>query len=156
MIPFENYIMEFNKLDSDVKKIFYDFFTHENPFLLVAESHWKPNIDIYDTSKGVVVKVELAGVKQKDITIHFEDNKLKIRGHRSDYSIPDKVSCHQIEINYGDFERVINFDYASKRNYIDVDKIKATYKEGIMFIFLPFKGNIEKKENIKIEIKGAE
>lgn len=155
MIPFKSFLTQFGNLDSDVRKIFYDFFTNENPFLVVAESHWRPNVDIYDTSQGIVVKVELSGVKQDEISVVYEDNKLKIKGHRSDYSIPDKVSCHQIEINYGDFERVINLEYANKKQVVDVEKINATYKDGMMIVFLPYKNN-PKQDNIKIEIQGEE
>ena len=69
MVHFNHFITEFNKLNSDIKKVFFDFFANENPFLVVGEKHWRPNIDIYNTNKGVIVKIELAGIKQKDFYI---------------------------------------------------------------------------------------
>ncbi len=152
MIPFHHFLTEFSKLDTEVKKIFYDFFSNENPFLLAAESHWKPNVDIYRTKNGIIVKVELAGMKQKNLKILFENNKLKIKGSRHDYSIPEQVTCQQIEITYGNFERIINIDPEDKK--IDEDNINATFKYGFLLIYLPFsKQNKNTKKN-EINIEG--
>ncbi len=153
MIPFNNFIIEFNKLDIEVKKIFYDFFSNENPFLIAAETHWRPNIDMYLSQKGIIVKAEIAGVKQKDIKIFFEDTKLRLKGIRHDYSIPEQITCEQIEITYGEFERLINIPTPSGKN-INEKKINATYKEGFLFIYLPFINTSKKEKKIEIQIKG--
>jgi len=144
-------ISEFTNLDSNVKKLFTDFFFHENPLLMVNETDWQPNTDIYETSNGLIVKIELAGVHQKDIDITYNKNSLTIKGKRHDYSVPDRVQCRQIEINYGEFERKIfienGLDYT-----IDSDNIKATYKNGMLFIFVPYKKIIKSNKSMKIEI----
>ncbi|MDD5066501.1 MAG: Hsp20/alpha crystallin family protein [bacterium] len=150
MLPFKNFLFEFDKLDTTIKEIFYDFFSHENPFLMVAETHWRPNVDIYDTPKGIILKLELAGVKQEDISIYFENNKLQIKGHRSDYSIPEKISCQQIEINYGDFERTISLEYYS--GLIDKENIKATCKDGMLYVLLPLLEKDGEAARIKIKV----
>lgn len=145
-------LTEFNRLDSEVRKIFADFFFNENPLLMITETHWRPNTDVYETSKGIIVKMEIAGVKQNDIDITYENGKLIVRGRRPDYSVPDRVQCKQIEINYGEFERVITFERSIDRS-IDTDNIKATYKEGMLFIFIPFLKKITPEQRIKIKIE---
>ncbi len=147
----KNMVSEFTNLDSKVKKLFTDFFFHENPLLMVNEAKWQPNIDIYETSNGLIIKMELAGARQKDIDITYDKNSLIIKGERHDYSVPDRVQCRQIEINYGEFERKIfieeNLDYT-----IDSDNIRATYKNGMLFIFVPYIKKIQSNKSIKIKI----
>ncbi len=154
MINYNNFFDNFSKLDSDIKKIFYDFFSNENPLLMITETHWKPNTDIYETSKGIVIKMEIAGVKQEDIEITYQDKKLYIKGRRPDYSIPERVACKQVEINYGEFEKIVSFE-EYKDKYIDDDNIKATYKNGMLIVFVPYFTEVKKKSNsIKIKIEG--
>jgi len=97
--------------------------------------------------------MEIAGVKQSDIDITYENGKLIVRGRRPDYSVPDRVQCKQIEINYGEFERVITLERSIDRS-IDTDNIKATYKEGMLFIFVPFLKNVTPEQRIKIKVEG--
>jgi len=146
-------LTEFNRLDSEVRKIFADFFFNENPLLMITETHWRPNTDVYETSKGIIIKMEIAGVKQSDIDITYENGKLIVRGRRPDYSVPDRVQCKQIEINYGEFERVITLERNIDRS-VDTDNIKATYKEGMLFIFVPFLKNVTPEQRIKIKVEG--
>jgi len=154
MVPFSHFITEFNKLNSDIKKIFFDFFSNENPYLAVAETIWRPNIDIYIAKEGIIVKSELAGVKQENLSILFKNAKLTIKGQRHDYSTDENITCQQIEIPYGNFERNINI-HCPENKIIDEKNIKATYKEGILFIYLPFKEVVNNKEKkIKINIEG--
>jgi HSP20 family protein len=150
MMPFKNFLTEFDKLDSKIKRIFYDFFSHENPFLMVTETHWRPNIDIYTTANAIILKLELAGVKQEDLGITYENGRLLVKGHRSDYSVPDKISCEQIEINYGDFERSVNLEQFN--GLIDKENIKATYRDGMLFVFLPLFQRSEESMKIKIKV----
>ncbi len=116
---------------------------------MISETHWRPNVDVYITPSGIILKTELAGVQEDEIDIAYEKGKLYIRGHRSDHSVPEKIACQQIEINYGDFERVISLD--NYLNLIDAENIKATYKDGMLYVFLPL---LEKQEeNKKVQIK---
>lgn len=150
MLPFKNFLTEFDKLDSRIKRIFYDFFSHENPCLMVTETHWRPNVDVYTTPGGIILKMELAGVKQEEIALTFERNRLCVKGHRSDYSVPDKTSCEQIEINYGDFERTVNLEHYAGR--VDRENIRATYRDGMLYVFLPLREREEKGSRVKIRI----
>lgn len=137
----------FASLDEDIKELFRDFLVRENPLLTVTEKHWRPNTDIYETLKGIVIKMELAGVRQDQISIEYKENKLIVIGKRLDYTTEEKITCYQMEINYGEFCRVINLP-----KDINPDKIKATYQDGFLLIFVPFKA-IVKPTVVKIKIE---
>ena len=49
-----------------------------------ASGHWVPNTDVYATDTGLVVKVELPGMKSENLEITVEGNRLRITGNRPD------------------------------------------------------------------------
>ena len=49
-----------------------------------ARPHWVPNTDVYATDNGLVVKVELAGMRSEHLEITVEGNRLRISGNRPD------------------------------------------------------------------------
>ena len=45
-----------------------------------SRAHWVPNTDVYITDAGLVVKVELAGVRIEDIELLATGTSLTLRG----------------------------------------------------------------------------
>ena len=74
---------------------------------LASEANWSPNTDIYVTDDGLVVKVELAGMRREDLELTVEGRLLKISGQRPDGCRTAKCTFLAMDINYGAFERVI-------------------------------------------------
>jgi HSP20 family protein len=113
----------------------------------VYEGTWRPSIDILETEERILVIVDLAGVSQKDIVIEMSGERLRIAGVRSDPSEEHQADvrrCHQVEIDYGPFERQLLISVP-----IDVENIEARYDDGFLKIALPKK---EKELARKIEI----
>src|SRR5258708_23666159 len=57
-----------------------------------ASGHWVPNTDVYATDTGIVVKVELPGMKSENLEITVEGNRLLIAGNRPDGCRPPNCS----------------------------------------------------------------
>jgi HSP20 family protein len=97
-----------------------------------CEGHWVPNTDVYVTDGGVVVKVELAGMRKEDLELTVDRNQLRITGYRPDGCRPAKCSFQVMEINYGPFESVIELpeDY-------DLSQARATYQNGFLRVDVP-------------------
>ena len=49
-----------------------------------AKAQWVPNTDVYATDNGLVIKVELAGMRSEHLEITVEGNRLRISGNRPD------------------------------------------------------------------------
>ncbi len=45
-----------------------------------ANGRWVPNTDVYITDTGLVIKVELPGMKSENLEITIEENRLRIAG----------------------------------------------------------------------------
>jgi len=95
-------------------------------------AHWVPNTDIYSTDEGLVIKLELAGMRSENLQIMTEDNRLRISGQRPDGCRAAKFSFLAMEINYGPFENVIDIPPG-----YDLEKAKASYLNGFLRIDVP-------------------
>ena len=97
-----------------------------------SETHWVPNTDVYVTESGLVIKVELAGMRKEDLQLVIEGNKVKINGHRPDGCRAPKCKFLVMEINYGAFESVIELPAG-----YDLARAKAAYQNGFLRIDVP-------------------
>jgi len=105
-----------------------------------TEGHWVPNTDVYFTDTGVVVKVELAGMRKEDLELTVEGQQLKISGHRPDGCRPAKCNFQLMEINYGSFESQIELPAG-----YDLSQARAAYQNGFLRIDVPVQARTSKK-----------
>jgi HSP20 family protein len=97
-----------------------------------AKAQWVPNTDVYATDNGLVVKVELAGMRSDHLEITVEGNRLRITGTRPDGCRSSKCSFLVMEINYGPFESVLDLPPG-----YDLSQAKAAYLNGFLRIDVP-------------------
>jgi HSP20 family protein len=99
---------------------------------LAGKAHWVPNTDVYVTDNGMVIKVELAGMRNENLQITVEGNQLRISGQRPDGCRAPKCSFLVMEINYGQFESVLELPPG-----YDLSQAKAAYQNGFLRIDVP-------------------
>jgi HSP20 family protein len=97
-----------------------------------AETYWVPNTDVYVGEGGLVVKVELAGMRREDLELVIEGNRVRIAGYRPDGCRAAKCKFIIMEINYGAFETVIELP----KGY-DATQARAAYQNGFLRIDVP-------------------
>jgi HSP20 family protein len=108
------------------------FFVKRSPAPESSDSFWSPNTDVYVTDTGLVIKVELAGMRKEDLHLAVEGNKVKISGQRPDGCRAPKCKFLVMEINYGAFESVIELPPG-----YDLNKAKAAYQNGFLRLDIP-------------------
>lgn len=91
---------------------------------------WHPPTDVYETRHAIVVKVEIAGMPEKDIDVVLQDKTLTIGGERQDSGA--KLRYQQMEIQYGCFETQVDLP-----GPVDAEGIEATYWNGFLVVRLP-------------------
>ncbi len=102
---------------------------------------WSPPVDILERENEVILKVDLPEMNQNDIEIKVEENTLIIRGERKFIQETPYGNYLQIERPYGTFQRT----FAIPR-MIDLEKIKAAYKDGVLRIVLLKKEEVHPKQ----------
>lgn len=98
---------------------------------------WKPNTDIFEEEENVVVRVELAGVKREDISLLLKDGHLLITGERLENRNDPKVVYHQLEMNHGEFKRIVSIPESIEHN-----NIEAIFRDGILYITISKKSDV--------------
>jgi len=101
---------------------------------------WRPPPDVYVTEDAVIVRVEIAGMRDGEFSISLEDHTLTIHGSRPDY--PERRAYHQMEIRFGEFRTDVGMHWT-----VDTDHIDAEYKDGFLRITLP----IIEPHNVEIQ-----
>jgi len=96
------------------------------------EGHWAPNTDVYLNEEGLVIRVELAGMRREDLELTVENQQLHIRGHRSDGCRTGKCSFVVMEIDYGPFETTLDLPAG-----YDLTQASASYQNGFLRIEVP-------------------
>ena len=118
--------------------------TSEDEFLTGA---WVPAVDIYETENEIVIKAEVPGMSEKDVEVTVENNMLTIKGERKFEEEVKKENYHRIERAYGTFQRSFQLPAT-----VNVNKITAEQKDGILTIRLPKKEE-QKPKKINIKVK---
>ena len=96
----------------------------------VRSSIWSPPTDVYETEENYVIKVEIAGMRDEDFEVAFENNILMITGYRPDLN--ERRAYHQMEIRFGRFEIAVGIPVTP-----NIEKAVAEYKDGFLTIVLP-------------------
>jgi HSP20 family protein len=112
-------------------------------------STWAPPADICETENEIVLYTDLPGIDPKQLDVRVENTVLTIRGKRRFDSNVDKENFHRVERSYGAFARSFTLSRA-----VDADKIRATYKDGVLSIMLP-KAEQAKPKRIQIAATAA-
>ena len=91
---------------------------------------WHPPMDVYETEENLVVRMEIAGMRESDFNIELDGRLLWIRGTRTETN--ERRAYHQMEIPFGEFSLEIELPVA-----VQVEKVTANYSEGFLRIILP-------------------
>ena len=106
-------------------------------------SGWTPALDLYQNNDNIVAVVELPGLRKEDIEISLQDGTLTISGERKEETGPESGAT-RTERYTGKFRRSITLP-----SRVDLNKVSATYKDGILTVTLP-KAEEAKPKKIQI------
>lgn len=102
---------------------------------------WRPPTDVYETPEHIVIRVEVAGMREEDFNISLVDRRLIIAGHRAEPPLiepgnqeginpsEERLSYQNMEIHYGDFCTEILLNW-----HVDREAIEATYHQGFLSV----------------------
>ena len=93
---------------------------------------WQPDVDVFETERGVVVRVELAGIRSEDVRVSVDGQVLRLSGARGAPQGEEVQRLHQMEITSGPFERQVRIPIA-----FDRDHVSAHLANGFLTVTLP-------------------
>ena len=105
-----------------------------------------PNVDFAESDKQFELYIALPGIDKKDVNIDVNNGNLTVSGERKfDFESKEKT-LKSIETKFGVFNRSFKLP-----ENIDISKISAEFKNGILEIVIPKDEKVVQKA--KIEIK---
>jgi HSP20 family protein len=152
--PFEGLRRQVDRLFEDFDRGFW-----RSPFrsALALEPFWRtemtwpaaPAVDITESDKAYEITADLPGISEKDIEVKLAAGGLVIKGRKQEEKEEKRKDYYLHERRFGSFGRTFRVP-----DGVDVDKVEASFKNGVLTVTLPKTAQAQKAEK-KIAVKGA-
>jgi len=132
----------FARCGRDFDSVFDSFFN----FPSVRSSNdqaFVPRVDIAEDKENMTVVVEIPGMEKDEVKVFVEDGVLTVSGERKTATENKDSNSIRTELVTGSFSRSFTLP-----DYLDVEKISADYKNGLLTITLPKTEKAKPKEII--------
>ncbi len=152
----------FETLRDEVNRLFDDFSgsLRRSPFrqtLADLDALWRhnggafaaPAVDVTEKDDAYEVTAELPGLDEKNIEVTLANGSLTIKGENQEEKEEKEKNYYLHERHFGFFERSFSLP-----DIVDVKKIEAAFKKGVLTVTLPKKAEAQKPAK-KIEVKAA-
>lgn len=126
---------EIEMFEREMNRFFNDFFKD------IHSRNGYPLVDVIDADEELIIYAEVPGVSKEDVKVKIHNDVLTISGTRKEPVMPEKANCIVSEREFGEFMRSIRLPYP-----VDVNKVSAEYKDGILKITLPKKDEVKPRE----------
>jgi len=102
------------------------------------DAAWAPAVDIFEDPDRFVIKAELPEIDPANVELRVEHRTLTLSGERTLERAEDQECYHSIERYYGRFSRSFSLP-----DTIEVDRIKAEARNGVLRIELPKRAEVK-------------
>ncbi|HYB19815.1 MAG TPA: Hsp20/alpha crystallin family protein [Thermodesulfobacteriota bacterium] len=123
---------DFDQFQEQIHRLMGDLFKDVRPLGYQPDQSFNPPMDIFETEDHLVVIMEIAGMETGNIHVTFEKETLSISGTRAEPPSSPKTRLHQMEIDYGRFQRTLRIPFPLK-----TDEFRATYRQGFLVVTVP-------------------
>jgi HSP20 family protein len=89
-------------------------------------------MDLFETADDFVLRADLPGLKQEDVTIEVEDNHLTLSGERARDPREGQDGFFRLERPAGAFARTLTLPKG-----VDAEAITASFADGVLEVSIP-------------------
>ena len=111
---------------------------------------WTPAMDLVETEDHFVLRADLPGMGESDVTIELEDNVLTVAGERTAEHEERREGFYRVERAFGDFSRSLALPKG-----IDPEGVTAEFDRGVLEVRVP-KPEQRKPRKITISARDGE
>jgi HSP20 family protein len=104
-------------------------------------SGWTPSFDVKETNEGIVIRADVPGVADKDLSVSLVGNRLTVSGKREGEERRESEHYHACERSCGAFSRSFTLP-----EDVEGDKVLAELKDGVLHLMLPRHPNVKTKQ----------
>jgi HSP20 family protein len=145
-------VRELNSLQSEVNRLFNTFFDSPTSTGRAGNGggvqRWLPAMDLVETDDHFVLRADLPGLSEEDVTIELEDDVLTVAGERKAEHEDKREGFYRVERSFGQFRRTLTLP-----DGVDADRIEAKFEKGVLEVRIP-KPEQRKPRRVAIQVGG--
>jgi HSP20 family protein len=107
---------------------------------------WVPSMDLVETDEHFVLRADLPGLSEGDVSIELEDNVLTVSGERKAEHEDKQEGYYRVERSFGQFRRSLTLPEG-----VDAEGITATFNNGVLEVRIP-KPEERKPRRVAIQV----
>jgi HSP20 family protein len=108
---------------------------------------WVPPVDLVEAEDHFVLRADLPGLSEGDVSIEVQDGTLTISGERKAEHEQREKGWYRIERSFGRFSRSLSLP-----DGVDPDRIQASFTHGVLEVRIP---KPEERKPRRIAISGS-
>ena len=141
---------EISSIQNEMNRLFNTFFdTPTSNGGTGPARRWVPAMDLVEAENEFVLKADLPGLSQENVSIEVEDNVLTISGERKSEEEERKEGYFRLERASGSFSRSLTLPEG-----VDPDGVKASFEHGVLEVHVP-KPEAKKPRKVAISVGGG-
>ena len=115
-----------------------------------AARRWVPAMDLVEHDDHFVLRADLPGMVEDDVSIEVRDNTLRISGERKAEHEQRERGWYRVERQFGKFSRALTLPEG-----VNADAIEANFDHGVLEVRIP-KPEERKPRRIEISTSGEQ
>ena len=115
----------------------------------VGDRRWVPATDLLEKDDHFVLRADLPGLGEEDVSIEVQDNTLTVSGERKAEHEDNQRGWYRVERSFGRFSRSLTLPEG-----VDADAITADFDRGVLEVRIP-KPEERKPRRVEIKAGGA-
>jgi len=117
----------------------------DEPSAPTSTTLFHPHVGIRESERELIIEADIPGVKEEDIDVEIEQDKILIQGERKHREESMREEYFHLESSYGSFSRVISLP-----PYVDTENADAEIVDGMLTIRIP---KVGEKKSKKLKLK---
>ena len=97
-----------------------------------AAQRWSPAMDLTEAEDHFLLKADLPGMSEQDVTIEVDGGVLTVSGERQAEHEQRERGWHRIERSFGRFQRQLTLPEG-----VDADAVTAEFDRGVLSVRIP-------------------
>ena len=124
-------LRELGTLQSEMNRLFNTVFDGPAPTGGTMR-RWMPAMDLLESGDDFVLRADLPGMSEEDVTIELEDSTLTISGERKSEHKAENEGFYRVERATGSFSRSLTLPKG-----VDAEAVTASFDRGVLEVHIP-------------------
>ena len=125
-------VRELNTIQGEINRLFNSFFDTPVGAGEGAGRRWLPAMDLVEADDHYVLRADLPGLAEDDVTIEVENDVLTVSGERRAEHEQRGEGYHRLERAYGSFSRSLTLP-----DGVDPETVQASFERGVLEVRIP-------------------